>query len=134
MIRAWPIPSFALTGRTEAGRAVWRTTDKMIVVLDQDGRIAPLLTIPAGFETDGASVPRWARPWLDPWSRIGLPAVLHDWLLTRPDVPKWEADLLFLYALRSAGAPAFLATLLYFAVRLRRRPVVASAQSQPLKP
>lgn len=120
-------PTFLWTGRTDRGRTVWRVADDLHVDLEIDlgGGVVELtdyLTIPAGFETDGASVPWWARPWLDPWSRLGLAAVLHDFMLSLPLVAKWDADLAFLHALRSQGVPAFLATILYFAVRLRRRP------------
>lgn len=117
--------AFVLTNRADHGRAVWRLASAVKVVIDADRGSTSLwhaaqVTIPAGFETDGASIPSWARPWLDPWSRIGLAALLHDYLLTRDQVAKWDADLQFLHALRSQGVPAFLATLLYFAVRLRR--------------
>lgn len=117
-------PVFALTGRADHGRAVWRLCETILVTIaiaDEPKSTAGYAMIPAGFETDGASIPWFARAWLDPWSRIGLAAVLHDYLLTAPGLGKWEADLIFLHALRSQGVPAFLATLLYFAVRLRRR-------------
>lgn len=81
---------------------------------------ALLSQIPAGFTTDGASRPWWAARLIEPWGRAGMAPVWHDYLLTLPRVPKWQADLLFLYALRSVGVPALLAHLLYFAVRLRR--------------
>lgn len=123
-------PTFALTQRTENGRAVFAVAAPLAFDLVTAGRLTRWITIPAGFETDGASVPFWARPWLDPWSRIGLAAVLHDYLLTLPLVAKWEADLAFLAALRAFGAPALLSTALYFAVRLRRRPTASTAQQR----
>lgn len=123
-------PTFVLTERTEKGRAVFAVASPLAFDLITDGRLTRWMTVPAGFETDGASVPFWARPWLDPWSRIGLAAVLHDYLLTRPQVAKWAADLAFLAALRSFGAPALLSTVLYFAVRLRRRRPAFHAQQR----
>lgn len=121
-------PKFQLTNRTEHGRAVWRVVEPIVLrfslvppaVIDT----ARYFVIPAGFETDGASIPWWARWKFDPWGRVGLSAVLHDYLLSLPTMPKWEADLAFLAALRSQGVPAFMSTLFYFAVRLRRRPTV----------
>lgn len=126
-------PIFALTDRIEGGRAVWAVAAPLTFERITAGRIAHWLTVPRGFETDGASIPWWSRAWLDPWSRIGLAAVLHDYLLTLPLVEKWEADLAFMEALRSFGAPAFLSTLLYFAVRLRRRPTAqpSNTRSKP---
>lgn len=123
-------PTFVLTDRSRDGRAIWSVAQPLSFEQITDGRIMRWITVPAGFETDGASIPWWARGWLDPWSRIGLAAVLHDYLLSRPAVAKWEADLAFLQALRSFGAPALLATILYFAVRLRRRPTAATAQQR----
>ena len=117
-------PRFELTTRTQHGRAVWRVAEPIILhyslvppaVVD----VARYFIIPAGFETDGASIPWWARWKFDPWGRVGLSAVLHDYFLSLPAMPKWEADLAFLAALRSEGVPAFQATVMYFAVRLRR--------------
>jgi hypothetical protein len=78
----------------------------------------PWLTIPAGFQTDGSSIPPWALWCFDEWGRDGLPGVLHDYLLTTA-LPKWICDLVFLAALRSQGATELSATLMYFAVRTR---------------
>lgn len=105
----------------EAGRGLFRTAGDVPVYARLGGRRRFIIDIiRSGALTDGASVPRILRPWLDPWGR-GAPAYIwHDDLIRRDDVPKWEADLLFLYALRSLGVPAFKATLMYFAVRTRR--------------
>ena len=123
---------FELTDRCNHGRAVWRVAEPIAV----DFMLVPAVVgtnryfaIPAGFETDGASIPWWARWKFDPWGRVGLAAVLHDYLLTLPTVRKWEADLAFLAALRSQGVPAFMATLFYFAVRLRRSAPVSNRVS-----
>lgn len=114
---------FVWTTRTDHARAIWLVGKPINVTIKAPGDLggaSDLVVIPAGFPTDGASVPWWARWKLDPWGRVGLAAVLHDYLLTVPGLPKWEADLLFLYALRSQGIPAFQATVMYLAVRLRR--------------
>ena len=78
--------------------------------------------VPAGFESDGASVPRlfWTTvcPPLDP--RAVRAAVAHDWIYrNRP--PGWtraEADLLFLCFLIEDGLSPFRARLAYCGVRL----------------
>ncbi|WP_295168228.1 DUF1353 domain-containing protein [uncultured Brevundimonas sp.] len=115
---------FELTDRRTHGRAVWRVAEPILVALMLVPAVVdtnPCFAVPAGFETDGASIPWWARWKFDPWGRVGLAAVLHDYLLTLPTVRKWEADLAFLAALRSQGVPALMATLFYFAVRTRPR-------------
>lgn len=114
-IKLHPLPE------EEAGRGLFLTAGKVPVYAQLGERRRVVLdVIPAGARTDGASIPRLVRPILDPWGRGGLAAVWHDDLLRRPGVPKWEADLLYLYALRSLGVPALQATIMYFAVRLRR--------------
>lgn len=40
-----------------------------------------IIRIPAGFITDGASVPKWLQWILPPWGPYGQAAVLHDYLL-----------------------------------------------------
>lgn len=77
------------------------------------------ITVAQGFVTDGASIPWWARVQFCAWGRDGLPALLHDWLLTTSDWPKWLIDFAFLAALRSQGVPELQAHLMYFAVRTR---------------
>lgn len=80
-----------------------------------------LCAIPAGFKTDGLSRPwyvawRWRR-----WDKKYLnAAVLHDYLLTDPVIPKWQADWLFMGALRSQGVSALEAGIFWLAVRTRR--------------
>lgn len=136
MIRFTPRhPRFELTERTQHGRAVWRLLAPIHVGFatpDAATSMADFVVIPAGFETDGASIPAWARWKFDPWGRVGLSAVLHDYLLSLPSVAKWDADLAFLHGLRSQGLPAFMSTLFYFAVRLRRRrPVTLNQRRTP---
>lgn len=113
---------------SEGGRGLFRTAASIPVCLTRPlGGVVSLVVIPAGFVTDGASIPRWARPFLDPWGRVGLAALLHDYLLTVVGLPKWIADALFFYALRSLGVPAFQATVMFFAVRFRRPPAEVAA-------
>jgi hypothetical protein len=40
-----------------------------------------LVTIPAGYETDFASIPRIARPFICQMGKCARAALLHDWLL-----------------------------------------------------
>lgn len=105
----------------EAGRGLFRlAADVSVYARVGNRRRFVLDIIRKGALTDGASVPGLLRAWFDPWGRGATAYLWHDDLLRRTDVPKWEADLLFLYALRSLGVPAFRATLMYFAVRTRR--------------
>ena len=79
-------------------------------------------TIPRGFESDGASVPRFfwrlVCPPLD--HRAVRAGVAHDFIY-RTQPPGWtrkEADKMFLAFLIEDGLPPFRARLAYFGVRL----------------
>ena len=37
------------------------------------------ITVPKGFATDFASIPRVFWSWLPPIGRYGVPAIVHDW-------------------------------------------------------
>lgn len=43
------------------------------------------ITVPAGFKTDLASIPWFARAFIPISGRIAKPALLHDWLLIQGD-------------------------------------------------
>ncbi|QVD49375.1 hypothetical protein LUCX_305 [Xanthomonas phage vB_XciM_LucasX] len=83
--------------------------------------------VPAGFLSDGASVPKplwWLVP---PWGNYGQAAVLHDILcetktMYKDDVPyqisRKEADFIFLDAMDAAGVKWYLRYAMFVAVRL----------------
>lgn len=81
----------------------------------EDGSV---ITIPAGFVTDFASVPRlfWSifPQWHPKW---GKAAILHDYLYETCLYSKEKADLLFLHDLKEAGLSKWKAYLMYWAVR-----------------
>lgn len=62
-------------------------------------------TIPAGFVTDLASTPAWIHDRLPPDGPWAPAAVLHDWLYVTNQVPRAEADRLFLQAMIDLGIP-----------------------------
>lgn len=89
---------------TRQGRAVWRLLEPLSWHQSPEDP-EPLITVPAGFETDLASVPRIVRgliPASGPWQRA---AVLHDYVYaTRPaGWTRADADRLFLEAMEAAG-------------------------------
>jgi hypothetical protein len=80
-----------------------------------------LTVIPAGFKSDGMSLPWWQITWDDPWHyRYIAAALLHDWLLTQ-DLEKHFVDWLFEGALLSFGVPALEVWIFKNAVRTKRR-------------
>lgn len=84
-----------------------------------------MLEVPAGFRTDGASIPAIF------WPIVGHPltgdhaaaAILHDCLYRQGRVSRADADGIFRRALRESGVPGWRRRLLWLAVRLfgRRR-------------
>jgi hypothetical protein len=78
------------------------------------------ITVPAGFETDLASIPRMVRgvPGFEPTGLSRRPAVLHDYLYASGDRSRRAADVLFYYALRAETVPELIARTYFRAVRL----------------
>lgn len=82
-----------------------------------------IITVPRGFNTDFASVPRvlW---WLLPkWGKYGNAAVLHDYLYAEQKVDgkaivREEADNIFREAMKSLHVPYWQEFILYWGVRL----------------
>ena len=79
----------------------------------------PYYEVPAGFVTDGASIPRFL------WRLCGHPmespriaaAVVHDWHYTTGDIPRADADALFRELLLEAGVAWHRAIIYWLAVR-----------------
>lgn len=78
------------------------------------------LTIPVGFQTDFASIPRFLWRWLSPTDKdIAKPAVIHDGIYRTPDLlfTRSQADTELREAMACVGASAFKRWAVYHAVR-----------------
>lgn len=73
---------------------------------------------PKGFETDFASVPRVFWRIVPPWGRYSPAAVIHDYLYFTGQVPRAEADAVFLTLMERLGVPAWKRSIMYRAVRI----------------
>lgn len=80
--------------------------------------------VPAGFEHDGASIPRlaWALSGLTPDGLIRAAALVHDFLYRfaaagERAVTRAEADLVFYDLMREAGLSRYRAGVAYYGVR-----------------
>lgn len=82
------------------------------------GREHVRYTVPAGFITDFASVPRLLWPILPPYGRYGKAAVLHDYLYRSGIVGRCEADIIFKEAMEVLGVARWKRRVLYAGVRL----------------
>lgn len=76
-------------------------------------------TVPKGFVTDLASIPKWlwfiGRPTNIKFQRA---AVAHDWLLSRVEVPKCRADRVFFELLKEDGVSLWKARIMYITVKV----------------
>lgn len=77
-----------------------------------------LIEVPAGFETDFASVPRWPLMFALLGQYGHAAAVLHDRLYSTGQLSRADADRVFLNALRSSGIARWRAWLMWAGVRI----------------
>lgn len=76
----------------------------------------PVVTVPAGFVTDFASIPRMFWNILPPWGKYGKAAIVHDYLYQTGLYPKKRCDLIFLEAMELLGVNWFVRNTMYQAV------------------
>lgn len=75
------------------------------------------IEVPAGFETDFASVPRYFQWLLPSVGRYGKAAVLHDYLYYTGIGTKAKADYIFYEAMGVLKVPKYIRNIMYYAVR-----------------
>ena len=77
-----------------------------------------VITVPAGFRTDLASVPRLPVVYWLCGGRANKPAVVHDFLYTEGFLAREIADAVFLEAMEVVGVPVVYRRLMWAGVRL----------------
>ena len=80
--------------------------------------LAGLIIVPAGFETDLASIPRIFQSLVPKVDRHMLPAIVHDYLCRLPDFKRRMADRVFLEAMKLKEVNPVRRRLMYWAVRI----------------
>ena len=99
--------------------------------IDQEGRYATLVlpltyavnsaedyTVPAGYRTDGATVPRFFWRICPPWTgNYRKAVVLHDWLCDTKEIPYQRVHEIFAESMEALEVPIFQRTLMAIAVR-----------------
>lgn len=80
------------------------------------------ITIPAGFSTDLASIPRpvWSIPGFSPFDRIAKPSILHDGLYSTSIVHPYtraESDQILSLGMKDEGENLFIRETVYQMVR-----------------
>ena len=88
--------------------------------VNTDNPIGPthLISIPIGYVTDLASVPRVLWSVFPPHGRYAKAAIVHDYLYSNAIGTKTWADQVFLEAMTVLNVPRWRRTVMYLAVRL----------------
>mgnify|MGYP000309542540 CR=1 FL=1 len=91
----------------------WVTLDDLVFEIHDFASI----TVPMGTDTDGTSVPRFARSLVSIWGNNSEAAVMHDYLYQMKVVPRIIADSLFMVALFVSDVKQITTYTMFFAVR-----------------
>lgn len=75
-----------------------------------------VITVPEGFETDFASIPRVFWRVLPPWGKYGKAAVVHDYLCVTKERPSIETHKIFLEAMTVLEVPKWKRYIMYAGV------------------
>ena len=95
----------------------WKLTQPLIYHSD----LVKWVSVPIGFKTDFASVPRIPVIYALVGDRAHYPAVIHDYLYSvdaKPNVSRKEADLVFLEAMEARGIGWLYRKMMYWGVRM----------------
>jgi hypothetical protein len=92
------------------------------------------VVIPAGFVTDGASVPRLFWNLIPPLGKYGQAAVVHDYLYRWQAYSRRRSDDALLEAMWVSGCARWQYAAIYLAVRLFGAPAWKADQQNPLPP
>jgi hypothetical protein len=128
----WLVEDSAGRPITRNGRCQWRLSGPLPYDVGAEGS-GETITVPAGFVTDLASIPRLVSGLLPPDGPWAKGAVIHDFLyatagtgvfggkrwITRPaNYSRKEADDVFAEAMKVLGVPAWRRSVIHAAVRL----------------
>jgi Protein of unknown function (DUF1353) len=126
----------------DADCRVWRLDEPLKYEIGALGSGAVIL-VPAGFQTDAASIPRLLQGVLPAWGRWSRAAIVHDYLCRAIDggqrlgIKNWgiltsrrQADDVFREAMIVSGVPRALAWIMWLAVRAADRfPILREASA-----
>ena len=90
------------------------------------------ITVPKGFVTDGASVPRIFWNLRPPFGLYGEAAVIHDYLYRWQRFTRRQSDDTFLEGMRVKGTPKLIYMVIWAAVRLFGASAWRRDANQPL--
>ena len=101
----------------ESGRQLWQLNQPLQFSLSVNGG-AVIVSVPKGFVTDFASVPRILWPIFPPAGPWCEAAVVHDYLCCTGTCSRFLADAIFREAMYQLGVPIWRRVAMYYAVRV----------------
>ena len=108
---------FADSGETYKGRPVITLTKDLLYAMDKGEE--HIITVPKGFVTDFASIPRLLFILASPSGRHRRAAVLHDYLFTeKSGISRIVCDAIFYDAMRAEGVAWWRRVAIFSMVRL----------------
>lgn len=97
----------------EVDDSYWQLAENLVYQGNAD-----MFTVPAGFKTDFASVPRALWNIIPPTGLHTKAAVIHDWLYHSKIVTRKDADGIFDRIMRESGVSSIKRGIMWSAVRL----------------
>lgn len=85
---------------------------------ESEAQSAEKVTVPEGFVTDFASIPKPLWGLLPQWARYGPAAIVHDYLYWEQSVTRLRADQIMLEAMQNLKVSRVAIFLIYRALRL----------------
>lgn len=111
-----PLRVEELDDTSHDGRGTWQL---LVPLAYQSAILGRVLTVPAGFITDFASVPRWVPV---AFALVGdsahKAAVVHDWLYSSQETSRMLADAVLREAAQATHVPDWRAWMLWTGVRI----------------
>ncbi|EBW6110964.1 DUF1353 domain-containing protein [Salmonella enterica subsp. enterica serovar Typhimurium] len=98
------------------GHYNWRVYEPFEFYLSEDN--SDVISVPAGFVTDLATIPRIFWSVMPPDGKYAKAAIIHDYLYDNALRTKKEADLIFLDGMAVLGVPKWKRIVMYLAVRI----------------
>lgn len=95
----------------------WVTRREFIYDVGEEGS-GDVVSVPIGFITDFASVPRLFWTILPKWGKYGNAAVIHDYLYMSQERSRKESDDIFYEGMVVLGTNKIIAKIMYYAVRI----------------
>ncbi|ECP7106303.1 DUF1353 domain-containing protein [Salmonella enterica] len=98
------------------GHYNWRVYEPFAFYLSDDN--SDVISVPAGFVTDLATIPRIFWSVMPPDGKYAKAAIIHDYLYDNALRTKKKADLIFLDGMAVLGVPKWKRIVMYLAVRI----------------